>query len=100
MAPWKAGTRHRSWFADTNIATVAFAVVFLTYVVWEIVATSPPGLTTLLGVAGGAWFGAVSGDKRKRDQEVEQKVDRLERVTEHEHGEKLTKLDERAEHEE
>lgn len=76
-----------------------FVVVFVTYIVWEIVGQAPQGLVSLLGVAGGAWFGAVSGDKKKRDadteataddakataQRAEVKADRLVAVAEQEH---------------
>ena len=75
------------------LSTIGMAVVFVTYVVWEIVSTAPPGLTTLLGVAGGAWFGAMSSDKRKREREETGRVDRLERVAEYEHGDPMGKLD-------
>lgn len=99
MAPWK-GQRHRSWASDTVLSTIGMAVVFVTYVVWEIVSSAPPGLTTLLGVAGGAWFGAMSSDRRKRDRDDRDdragergRVDRLERVAEYEHGELMGKLD-------
>jgi hypothetical protein len=79
VAPWK-GPRHRSWAANTNLATIAFAVIFGTYVTWEIVDTAPPGLVTLLGVASAAWFGAISDDKKKREAEVEETANRAERT--------------------
>lgn len=41
------------------------------YVIWEIVGTAPQGMVTLVGLAGGALFGAVSGDKKKRDHDTE-----------------------------
>lgn len=44
----------------------------MTYVIWEIVGTAPQGMVTLVGVAGGALFGAATGDKRKRDNETEE----------------------------
>lgn len=66
-----------------------FVIIFITYVVWEMVGQAPQGLVSLLGVAGGAWFGAVSGDKKKREAEVaataeraEAKADRVAAVTE------------------
>lgn len=48
------------------------------YIVWELVGTAPQGMVTLVGVAGGAFFGAVSGDKKKRDADTERKADRAE----------------------
>lgn len=50
----------------------------VTYVVWEIVGTAPQGMVTLVGVAGGALFGAVTGDKKKRDNETEKTAVRAE----------------------
>lgn len=98
MAPWK-GPRHRSPWSDTHLATAGFVVVFGTYITWEIVGTAPQGLVSLLGIAGGAWFGAVSGDRKKRDADTERtanradetanraegKADRLTTVAEAEH---------------
>lgn len=55
-----------------------FVIIFTTYVIWEIVATAPQGLVSLLGIAGGAWFGAVSGDKKKRDADTEATAHRAE----------------------
>jgi hypothetical protein len=54
------------------------AIVFVSYITWEIVGEAPAGLTTLLGVAGGAWFGAMSDDKKKRDAEVSDTAHRTE----------------------
>lgn len=71
--------RHRTWASDTILGTVGFATVLALYVAWEMFSPpAPAGLVTLLGIAGGAWFGAVSGDKRKRDAEVERTADRAE----------------------
>ena len=69
MAPWQAGRRHRSWLSDTNLSLIfAFAVV-AGYVVWELVGEAPQGMVTLVGLAGGALLGELTGDKRKRDDE-------------------------------
>ncbi len=77
MAPWQ-GPRHRSWASDTNWSLLfAFAVV-AGYIAWELVGTAPQGMVTLVGVAGGAVFGAVSGDKKKRDSDVEHRAERAE----------------------
>ncbi|WP_319456850.1 MULTISPECIES: hypothetical protein [unclassified Mycobacterium] len=77
MAPWR-GPRHRSWASNTNQATFALATIFVTWLVWEIVGEAPPSLSQLLGVSAGIWFGAVAGDKAKRDEEVEQTATRAE----------------------
>ncbi|AOT25141.1 hypothetical protein PBI_TERROR_30 [Mycobacterium phage Terror] len=53
-------------------------VVVVAYVIWEIVGEAPQGMVTLVGLAGGALFGAVSGDKRKRVHDVEQTAERAE----------------------
>ena len=67
MAPWQAGRRHRSWLSDTNLSLIfAFAVV-AGYVLWELVGTAPQGMVTLVGLAGGALLGGLTGDKRKRE---------------------------------
>lgn len=77
MAAWR-GPRHRSRFSDTNLSVVFAALIVGGYVLWELVGTAPQGMVTLVGVAGGALFGAVSGDKKKRDAETEQTADRAE----------------------
>ncbi|AYD84615.1 hypothetical protein SEA_PAITO_30 [Mycobacterium phage Paito] len=77
MAAWK-GPRHRSWASDTNISLLMAIVVVVAYVIWEIVGEAPQGMVTLVGLAGGALFGAVSGDKRKRDHEIERTAKRAE----------------------
>lgn len=69
MAPWGDGPRHRSWASNTVISTAAFAIIFATYVIWEIEATAPAGITTLLGIAGGAWFSALGDDTRRRRED-------------------------------
>jgi hypothetical protein len=55
-------------------------VVFGIYLVWAIVDPShiPSGLTPLLGIAGGVWFGAITDDKRRKDRDVEETADRAE----------------------
>lgn len=53
--------------------------IIATYVVWEAVGEAPQGMVTLVGIAGGALFGAVSADKNKRAAETEQRVERVER---------------------
>ena len=47
-------------------------VVFGIYIIWAIVDPNhiPSGLTPLLGIAGGVWFGAITDDKRKKDRDV------------------------------
>ena len=98
MAPW-TGPRHKSWAANTNVATVALAILFLTWLIWEIAGTAPPLLAQLLGPATGIWFASVAGDQKKKQDavaekadaaetragEAERRVDRLEQVAEHEH---------------
>ena len=70
MAAW-SGPRHRSWARDTNLTAVFAGAVVVGYVVWELVGEAPQGMVTLVGLAGGALFGAVSGDKKKRDRDTE-----------------------------
>lgn len=99
MAPWQAGRRHRSWYSDTNLSLIfAFAIV-AGYVVWELFGEAPQGMVTLVGLAGGALLGGLTGDKRKRDDEraatvkdasdtahrAEAKADRAASVAEAEH---------------
>lgn len=64
----------------------------MTYCVWEGIGEAPQGLTSLLGVCGGIWFGAMAGDRKKRADEVgstadraETKVDKLTDVAERQH---------------
>lgn len=73
--------------------------MIVVYMVWEALGTAPQGMVTLVGLAGGALFGAVSGDRKKRDADVERtanradstadraeaKADRLAHVAESEH---------------
>ena len=75
MAP-RQGPRHRSWASDTNLSIVFAAVIVVGYIVWELVGEAPQGMITLVGVAGGALFGALSGDKRKRDDDTERTAER------------------------
>lgn len=91
VAPWN-GPRHQSWLSDTVLTSVMAAVVIVAYIAWEALGTAPQGMVTLVGVAGGALFGAVSGDKRKREQDTERvasradrKADALAEVADHEH---------------
>lgn len=74
MAPW-SGPRHRSWFSDTNLSLVFAGAIVVGYVIWDLVGTAPQGMVTLVGIAGGALFGAVSGDKKKRDKDVEHRAE-------------------------
>lgn len=80
MAPWTRGRRHESriW-SDTGLS-IAFAVIIIVSAgLWEgLHPPTPQWLVTLVGIAGGALFGAVSGDKRKRDRVTEQTADRAE----------------------
>ncbi len=69
MAAW-SGPRHRSWGRDTNLTAVFAGAVVVGYVVWELVGEAPQGMVTLVGLAGGALFGAVSSDKKKRDRDT------------------------------
>lgn len=74
MAPWQAGRRHRSWLSDTNLSLIfAFAVV-AGYVAWELFGEAPQGMVTLVGLAGGALLGGLTGDKRKREAERDEDV--------------------------
>ncbi|QFG10111.1 hypothetical protein PBI_LEMURIA_31 [Mycobacterium phage Lemuria] len=99
MAPWQAGRRHRSWYSDTNLSLIfAFAIV-AGYVVWELFGEAPQGMVTLVGLAGGALLGGLTGDKRKREADrdadvkdandtahrAEVKADRAAAVAESEH---------------
>jgi hypothetical protein len=77
VAPWN-GPRHRSWASDTNLSLFMAALVVIAYVVWEIVGEAPQGMVTLVGVAGGALFGARTVDKKRREDEVSVKLDRVE----------------------
>jgi hypothetical protein len=70
VAPW-SGPRYQSRFSDTNLSLAFAAAIVVIYVVWEAVGTAPQGIVTLVGVAGGALFGAVSGDKKKKDADKE-----------------------------
>ena len=79
MAPWN-GPRHRSWASDTNLSFLFAGVTIATYVIWELFGEAPQGMVTLVGLAGGALFGAVAGDKRKREVETERKAEHAERV--------------------
>ncbi|WP_431231462.1 hypothetical protein ACQ856_18040 [Mycolicibacterium psychrotolerans] len=79
MSPWGDRPRHRVWWAsDTFWTFLAAVVVIAVYIVWEIVDTAPQGMVTLVGLAGGAVFGAATGDKRKRDADVSNTADRAE----------------------
>ena len=101
MAPWQAGRRHRSLLSDTNLSLIfAFAVV-AGYMVWELFGEAPQGMVTLVGLAGGALLGGLTGDRRKREAErdedvkdakdtahrAEVKIDRVVQVVEREHPE-------------
>ena len=79
MAPWN-GPRHRSWASDTNLSFLFAGVTIAAYVIWELFGEAPQGMVTLVGLAGGALFGAVSGDKRKRTVETERKAEHAEQV--------------------
>lgn len=103
MAPWSPGSRHLSWAANENLARTAAAVVFVVYCVWSYFETAPPGLLTLLGLAGGAWFGAAQDDRKKKEQDTKdtavsakQTADRAEETGERAEG-KVDRLTEVAE---
>lgn len=68
MAPWR-GPRHRSWASNTNVTFLAAIAVVATAVAWEVAGTLPDWMVTLVGLAGGALFGAVSDDRKKREAE-------------------------------
>lgn len=103
MAPWNSGKRHRSWvFSDTALSIMFAIGIIVMAGCWETFnPPTPQWLVTLVGIAGGALFGAMSGDKRKRDRETDQtanraeetanraevKADRLVAVAEQEHPE-------------
>lgn len=100
MAAWK-GPRHRSWASNTNLGAVSCVVIFVCYMAWALFDPNhiPSGLTPLLGIAGGVWFGAITDDKRRKDRDTEDtgnraeatavraetKVDRLTEVAEAQH---------------
>lgn len=73
MAAWK-GPRHRSWASDTNLSLLFAIAIVVTYVIWEIVGEAPQGMVTLVGLAGGALLGGLSGDKTKRNAERDANV--------------------------
>ncbi|AKF14532.1 hypothetical protein SEA_CAMBIARE_30 [Mycobacterium phage Cambiare] len=68
MAAWN-GPRHRSWASDTRLSLYFAIAIVVTYVIWEIVGEAPQGMVTLVGLAGGALLGGLSGDKSKREAE-------------------------------
>lgn len=74
MAPWR-GPRHRSWASDTNLSLVFAGAIVTVYLLWELVGQAPQGMVTLVGLAGGALLGATSGDRSKRNREVDEKAD-------------------------
>lgn len=74
MAPWN-GPRHRSWLSDTRLSLYFAIAIVVTYVIWEIVGEAPQGMVTLVGLAGGALLGGISGDKRKREHERDREVE-------------------------
>jgi hypothetical protein len=98
VAAWE-GPRHRSWLSDTRLSLYFAIAIVVTYVIWEIVGEAPQGMVTLVGLAGGALLGGLSGDKSKRDAErasdvkdardtahrAEDKADRAAAVAEVEH---------------
>ncbi|QFG09984.1 hypothetical protein KDW74_gp30 [Mycobacterium phage Antsirabe] len=73
MAPWN-GPRHRSWLSDTNLSLCFAIAIVAAYFIWELVGTAPQGMVTLVGLAGGALLGGLSGDKKKRDAERDEDV--------------------------
>lgn len=79
MAAWN-GPRHRSWARDTNLTAVFAGCVVIGYVVWELVGEAPQGMVTLVGLAGGALFGAVSKDKQRRDADTRETANHAEQT--------------------
>jgi hypothetical protein len=73
VAAWN-GPRHRSWLSDTNLSLCFAIAIVVAYFIWELVGTAPQGMVTLVGLAGGALLGGLSGDKRKREAERDQDV--------------------------
>lgn len=77
MAAWESGKRHESCASNTIIAAVGtFVLLVLTVAVDTLNGQEPPPtyLTGLLGLAGGALFGAVGSDKTKRETEIARDV--------------------------
>lgn len=82
--PWK-GPRYQSWASNTVLSGLALVVILITTVIIDMTngADSPPTyLTGLLGVASGAFFGAVGVDKGKREKELEQGLQTVKNRTE------------------
>lgn len=53
-------------------------VVIIVYLIWEGVGTAPQGMVTLVGLAGGALFGAATRDHGKRQADTEAAAERAE----------------------
>lgn len=55
-------------------------VIFVIYMAWALFDPThiPSGLTPLLGIAGGVWFGAITDDKRRKDRDTEDTGNRAE----------------------
>lgn len=73
VSPWK-GPRHQSWASNSVLAGIAlFVILVATVIVDQLNGPSEPPptyLTGLLGLAGGAFFGAVGSDKSKREADT------------------------------
>lgn len=71
MAAWGDGPRHRSWASDTGITFGLLVVLITATALVDAFAGEPPNyLVGLLGTAAGAFFGALSTDKAKRERDI------------------------------
>jgi hypothetical protein len=71
--PWK-GPRYQSWASNTVISGAALVVILISTIIIDALNGSEPPptyLTGLLGVAAGAFFGAVGVDKGKKEADIE-----------------------------
>lgn len=78
MALGVNGPRHRSWASNTVISGIMLALLIVV-TVWIDSSGDPPDyLVGLLGTAAATFFGAIAGDKAKKDAEVERTASRAE----------------------
>lgn len=104
MAPWE-GPRHRSWASNTVVSGAMFAVIAILTVWMDRTGDPPDYLVGLLGVASTTFFGAIAGDKAKKEAEIsrtatraEAKADALVEAVEHEMPGTAARAERRAEH--
>lgn len=71
-APWN-GPRYQSWASNTVLSGIVLLILLgVTVAVDALNGPEPPPtyLTGLLGLAGGAFFGAAGSDKSKRESDI------------------------------